>query len=140
MASVAMPTPAKEDTMSFSDLAVREPEENNRPRKTIVKVPQKSSAADLYSEIKNSREEELLQTIDWQKHTIDTQNKTIEKLKKQNEELQNKLKEQSTDDDRSSKKRKRADTTNTTGDEDEEKKMLQSHVKELSEKLLTQDI
>ena len=141
MASVAMPTPAKEDTMSFSDLAVREPEENNRPRKTIVKVPQKSSAADLYSEIKNSREEELLQTIDWQKHTIDTQNKTIEQLKKQNEELQNKLKEQSTDDDdRSSKKRKRADTTNTTGDEDEEKKMLQSHVKELSEKLLTQDI
>ena len=127
-----MPTPAKE--------AVGEPEDNNRPRKTnIVKMPQKSSAADLYSEIKNSREEELLQTIDLQRNTIDTQNKTIENLKKQNEELKNTLKEQSTDEDRSSKKRKRAETTNTSGDEDEEKKMLQSHVKELTEKLLTQD-
>ena len=127
-----MPTPAKE--------AVGEPEDNNRPRKTnIDKMPQKSSAADLYSEIKNSREEELLQTIDLQRNTIDTQNKTIENLKKQNEELKNTLKEQSTDEDRSSKKRKRAETTNTSGDEDEEKKMLQSHVKELTEKLLTQD-
>ena len=45
MASVAMPT----------DLAVREPEENNRPRKTnLVKLPQKSSVANLYREIKNS--------------------------------------------------------------------------------------
>ena len=132
MASVAMPTPAKE--------AVGEPEDNNQPRKTnIVKMPQKLSAADLYSEIKNSREEELLQTIDLQRNTIDTQNKTIENLKKQNEELKNTLKEQSTDEDRSSKKRKRAETTNTSGDEDEEKKMLQSHVKELTEKLLTQD-
>ena len=132
-----MPTPAKEDTIS--DLAVREPEENNRPRRTnLGKLPQKSSAADLYSEIKNSREEELLKTIDLQRHTIDTKNETIENLKKQNEELKNKLKEKLTDDDRSSKKRKRAETTNT-GDEDEEKKMLQSHVKELSEKLSTQD-
>ena len=131
-----MPTPAKEDTIS--DLAVREPEENNRPRRTnLEKLPQKTSAADLYSEIKNSREEELLKTIDLQRHTINTQNETIENLKKQNEELKNKLKEKS-DDDRSSKKRKRAETTNT-GDEDEEKKMLQSHVKELSEKLSTQD-
>ncbi len=72
-----------------------------------------------------------------QRHTINTQNETIENLKKQNEELKNTLKEKS-DDDRSSKKRKRAETTNT-GDEDEEKKMLQSHVKELSEKLSTQD-
>jgi len=127
-----MPTPAKE--------AVGEPEDNNRPRKTTIeKMPQKSSAADLYSEIKNSREEELLQTIDLQRNTIGTQNKTIENLKKQNEELKNTLKEQSTDEDRSSKKRKRAETTNTSGDEDEEKKMLQSHVKELTEKLLTQD-
>ena len=86
MASVAMPTPAKEDTIS--DLAVREPEENNRPRRTnLGKLPQKSSAADLYSEIKNSREEELLKTIDLQRHTIDTQNETIENLKKQNENL-----------------------------------------------------
>jgi hypothetical protein len=39
-----MPTPAKE--------AVGEPEDYNRPRKTkIVKMPQKSSATDLYSEI-----------------------------------------------------------------------------------------
>ena len=137
MASVAMPTPAKEDTIS--DLAVREPEENNRPRRTnLGKLPQKTSAADLYSEIKSSREEELLKTIDLQRHTIDTKNETIENLKKQNEELKNKLKEKLTDDDRSSKKRKRAETTNT-GDEDEEKKMLQSHVKELSEKLSTQD-
>ena len=136
MASVAMPTPAKEDTIS--DLAVREPEENNRPRRTnLEKLPQKTSAADLYSEIKNSREEELLKTIDLQRHTINTQNEAIENLKKQNEELKNKLKEKS-DDDRSSKKRKRAETTNT-GDEDEEKKMLHSHVKELSEKLSTQD-
>ena len=132
-----MPTPAKEDTIS--DLAVREPEENNRPRRTnLGKLPQKTSAADLYSEIKSSREEELLKTIDLQRHTIDTKNETIENLKKQNEELKNKLKEKLTDDDRSSKKRKRAETTNT-GDEDEEKKMLQSHVKELSEKLSTQD-
>ena len=137
MASIAMPTPAKEDTIS--DLAVREPEENNRPRRTnLGKLPQKTSAADLYSEIKSSREEELLKTIDLQRHTIDTKNETIENLKKQNEELKNKLKEKLTDDDRSSKKRKRAETTNT-GDEDEEKKMLQSHVKELSEKLSTQD-
>ena len=77
MASVAMPTPATEDT---TDLAVREPEGNNRPRKTNFKLPQKSSAADLYSEIKNSREEELLQTIHLQRHTIDTQNETIENL------------------------------------------------------------
>ena len=132
-----MPTPAKEDTIS--DLAVREPEENNRPRRTnLGKLPQKTSAADLYSEIKSSREEELLKTIDLQRHTIDTKNETIENLKKQNEELKNKLKEKLTDNDRSSKKRKRAETTNT-GDEDEEKKMLQSHVKELSEKLSTQD-
>ena len=115
MASVAMPTPAKED--SISDIAVREPEENNRPRRTnLGKLPQKSSAADLYSEIKNSREKELLKTIDLQRHTIDTQNEMIENLKKQNEELKNELKEKSTDDDRSSKKRKRAETTNTSGE------------------------
>ena len=83
-----MLTFAIENTMLFSDLAAREPEENNRPQLTtlINKMPQKSSTADMYSEINNSRKEELVKTKDLQKHTINSQN-----LKKQVEELQKNL-------------------------------------------------
>ena len=127
---------------SFMDIAVRQRGKEDSTNKaanqiTTTMLPRRSiSAADIYSEIKETTERELVQMINEQKQTINEQKQTITELGNQVKALQNVLDDRNRDDEETARitKKRKLDEIGNNNEEEEISKKVDDLEKRLAER------